>query len=255
METNVLHEDFRNFLLKEFNQRVKANQRYSLRSFARDLDTNPGCLSVLLKGKRPFTDNLVEHFCEKLNLSERQFNQFLSKIKVRKKVPKHKVIKSDLFNILSEWYYNAICELTQTYDFKNNPNWVAKKLGISPAEALLAINRLKKQGWLAEENGQLILKNTDTEFNLKSHNTTAPLKRLQIQALEKSKKAIEREPLSRRYHATQTMAIDSSRIEEAKEVLRKFRQEFCLQIQNEEDQLTDVYQLNLGFYPLTEIEK
>ena len=59
----------------------------------------------------------------------------------------------EIFKIIGDWYHCAILELTYLSDFKAEPNWIAKKLGIGYLEAKLALERLISLGLLVKENG------------------------------------------------------------------------------------------------------
>jgi len=60
---------FRAILTAELDRRRAANRRYSLRSFARDLDVDHSTLSQILRGKRRLTGRIVRAFGPRLRLA------------------------------------------------------------------------------------------------------------------------------------------------------------------------------------------
>lgn len=84
--------------------------------------------------------------------------------------------------------------------------------------------------------------------------TTAGLQRLQRDVLDISKDKIESCSIDKRYHSTMTMAFDVEDIPKAKNMLRDFRATFCKTLE-EAGNLNDVYELQIGFFPLTNLNK
>jgi len=56
------------YLNHEFARRQARNARYSLRSFARDLECDHATLSQWMRGKRPITRERVDKLCKSLKL-------------------------------------------------------------------------------------------------------------------------------------------------------------------------------------------
>lgn len=63
-------ENYRHYLLSEFEIRKTRNSQYSLRAFARDLRTSPSRLSEALNGKRGISSKLADNFIKLLNLGD-----------------------------------------------------------------------------------------------------------------------------------------------------------------------------------------
>lgn len=239
-------ECFRHFLQCEFEKRSAANKSYSLRAFARKLDIHPSCLSVILRGKRPLTENLVTRFLAKFELTPAELSG------LRSLDEDYEILKIDMYHLTADWKHDAIMELTKCEDFIPDIDWVAQSLEVSRTDIQLAIERLVRLKLLTinESGWSLIHQNTEIHVN---EYTTAALRDFQKKALEKSLDALVNVEIRKRYHATMTMAIDSEKLEEAKEMLREFRLKFCSKVQKE-NKLNNVYQLNMGFYPIAHQE-
>lgn len=140
-------ESFRNYLINEFERRKEVNQNYSLRAYAKSLDINPACLSVILRGKRPLTTKLVNKFSKRLKLGPEELESLVSSTEASE-ASSYKIMTFEIFQMLSEWHYDAICELIRLEDFKSDPAWISKELGVDVNKVNIAIERLVKYDFI-----------------------------------------------------------------------------------------------------------
>ncbi|MEK7690620.1 MAG: DUF4423 domain-containing protein, partial [Bdellovibrionota bacterium] len=138
------------------------------------------------------------------------------------------------------------------HDPKTLPKTVARALGITVTEARIALERLERLDIIERVDNRYVvheanLTTTGNEF------TAAAYRKLQKQLLEKSMTALEELPISVRDQTSMTMRMNPARLSEARDRLRKFRREFCAEFENDPG-CTDVYQLCLSYFPLTEIK-
>lgn len=130
-------ENFKNVLQQEFLKRGSKNPSYSLRSYARFLGIHHSTLSGLLSGKRPITKKTVSSLSLKLGLFPDNF------IKDRGfKLPDHQLLEEDVFNRISEWYFDAILELAKVKSFDFKTENISRYLGISEPQASIAVDVL-----------------------------------------------------------------------------------------------------------------
>ncbi len=73
------------YLKKTFLESQAKNSSFSLRSFARKIDINPGLLSHLFNGKRKITFKTAEHILLRLEISEEEKKRFLSSVESAKR--------------------------------------------------------------------------------------------------------------------------------------------------------------------------
>lgn len=125
----------------EFENRRSRNPSYSLRAFAAHLDVHTACLSVILRGKRPLTEKLVERFIQNLALGFDDLQLCLTAESGEKAV-KNRVLTLDTFAIISQWYHDAILDLMKLDSFVPDIHWIAETLEITPTEVHSAIERL-----------------------------------------------------------------------------------------------------------------
>lgn len=244
---------FRDYLRQELINRCKRNPSYSLRSFARFLEMDHSTLGKVLNGKRPLGKNLIKKIGNKLDLNPNELSFYLE-IGRSDNLNEETFDKLayDSFQVIADWYHSAILELIRVNNFKSDPKWIAKCLGISVHEVQSAIERL--------ERVQLIFKNYNGEIQLSSKNgktflnpgfTSSAHKLLQRQILEKAILALEHIPLEIRNQTSVTMAIDRHLLPEAIRRITIFRSEL-VEFLSRTQVCNEVYQMSICLFPLTQ---
>lgn len=241
--TSKKYLSFRSYLEAELVSRCKKNPHYSLRSFAHFLEIDHSTLSQFIRGKRKISSQMQERLAEKLGLGPEQLSQF-------DPAKNYSQLTLDLFEITSEWYYFAIMELLMVKGFKSNPKWISKALGLEESEVETALLRLARIGFIAiDQEGNYLdisAKNVSTlDFNL----TTPAHIKMQTQLLNKASEAMSIFHLEKRSQTGMTMAIDTSKIPQAKEMIVKFQRELSAFLEDGEQ--SDVYHLGISLFPLT----
>jgi uncharacterized protein (TIGR02147 family) len=169
------------------------------------------------------------------------------------KEAKFNQIAIDSFAMISDWYHYAILELTHLKSFKSDSRWIARKLNISMSESNLAIERLKRLGFLRLDISGKLINASGSNTNISGEMRDSAKRKLQRHVLEMAIQALEECPIERRNQTSMTMAIHSKRLPEAIEKITNFRREMSAILEQdlERDQ---VYQLGISFYPLTQAE-
>lgn len=247
------------FLREELARRCQANPHYSLRSFARALDLDAGTLSRVMAQKRPISIKHARRVMDSLALTGSVRSQFLESVSqehLRQQLPleagrslseEPTELDTDLFRVLGEWYHFAILELTYLPEFEGSPGWIAKQLGIRPAEALLALGRLQRVGLLEKKRGRL--RKTNRILSTKDkHRTTPFLKQHQKQMLERAIRSIEVDDISVRQMNGLTMAIDPRKLPLAKKLVENFMVSVCKVLESGTPK--QVYQMQVALFPL-----
>jgi transcriptional regulator with XRE-family HTH domain len=239
---------FRLWLQRQFTGRCKKNARYSLRAFAKFLSIDHSSLSQILSGKRPVSKKTVHAICEKLSANPQDLKSF-GLIKTSQTVDADYMQMSlDTFAVISDWYHIAILELTFVSGFKADAKWISRKLSITTGEAKSAVERLKRLGLLLEENGSFI-KSSKLLTNRSDVTTSAAHKELQRQIIEKALLAVDECAAEDKDITSMTMAIDTSNLEKARELTRKYRREMCALLEDGEQ--TQIYNLGIQLYPIS----
>lgn len=258
--------DYKIILKNELAKRIDRNSKYSVRAFAKSLEVDSGALSRILSGKQIPSAKVVNKILENMLFEPSEREELLLSIKLtqqnrnltrRNQFQKEerpvttglfKSLDIDVFRVMGEWFHSAIMELTFVKGFSSSPKWISSKLAISETEACLAIDRLKRLELIKEDENKT-LKKTDQFLDTKDkHLTTPALRKNQKQFLEKAIESLENDSIHERSMTSMTMAIDESRIEEAKKVINEFNQKMSTFLESGEQ--TRVYNLSIALYPL-----
>ncbi len=254
---------YRTNLSSELERRCAGNPRYSMRSFARVLGMDPSLLSKVLRGRAPLSPKAAVHAVQVLGLEPDASRMFLDsvgdegkKVRLGKVLPasfdsaevrEEHEIDSERFRIISDWYHYGILELTFVPEFKSDPIWIGRRLGISATEARLAVERLFKLGLLKEENGRWV--KSDGMVTTKNKTVTTPaFRRLQRQVLQMALHSLENDPIEERSHTSMTMAINPEKVELARKLISEFNRYLCLALGSGKKKR--VYHLGINLYPV-----
>lgn len=241
------------FLSAEFERRVRANPRYSLRAFARDLKMSPGEVSELLNGKRQLTPKAIGKISSRLGLSTAETRELLERatlVRAGLDAPRtaSHTLEVDLFNIVSEWYCFAILNLFDTEDFRCEPAWIGRRLGISNTEARLALDRLERVGLLKRARGKLT---PDADFVMSpSGIPSEAIRAYHRTMLAKAAAALETQPVDERDITGLGLAINPSDLPGLTRDLREFRDRITTKYSR--GRRTEVYQLEMSLFRITE---
>jgi len=247
-------QDFRLFLQSELARRCEANEKYSLRAYARSLKIAPSALSSILNGKRPITRKMKLRLGLSLGMSPQDLGHFQEK-QSQGQALKFQQLALDTYSVISDWYHYAILEMTHLENFRADPKWIAKSLGVTKSEVNIAVERLQRVGLLKIENGIWLDTTSDGHAtNIQGDLTSAASRKLQRQILEKSIRALDEVPIAQRNHTSMTMAISPEDLPEAKEKITRFRRDLCSFFEKR-GKPTQVYQLAVSLYPVTQIQE
>lgn len=236
--TNNLNFEFRVRLQEEISRRIRSNERYSVRAFARWLGMDSSSLSQVLSGKRTLSDKKIKELSQKIGLHISATEG-----------PAFSLVDMDTFSVISDWYHFAILDLTLLKGFKSEISWIAKTLNIEAFKVRLVIERLLRLGMLTEHKGRW-QKAQEFYTNYTEGSTSAALKEYQRQIIRKALQAVDEIPQERKDITSITIAADSKKLKEAKEMIKKFRRELCqFMEQGEKDA---VFHLAIQLYPVTE---
>ena len=242
------------FLQSELLRRSKANPRYSLRAFARTLRVDHSTLVKILNGKRKLGKRATQKMAQQLGLSADEAAHFLQP-KTDQAADNYQQLTLDSFAIISDWYHYAILELIRSDDFKPELGWMARVLGITTEEAGTAVERLKRLGLIeTSSEGRWFQPEDSKATTMGNPFTSRAFRNLQKQILEKAIVALEEVPMELRDQTSMTMAIDVSKLPEAKKKITEFRRELAALLSRGERR-DEVYHLSLSLYPVSQIKE
>lgn len=254
--------DYRRVLKDTLARRCKSNPRYSLRAFSRDLNVSSGTLSDIIKGKKGLSRSAgaavarrlgykraeVEHFCDLIDSVDGRSESLRqsARLRLQRYSAEHDPlyrIQADTLQVLSEWFHFAILALSNLKNFKSDPGWIAKTLRIKPEEAAAAIERLIRLSLLVEDGGRLraVSKQITAVEGAK-----AATRRFQRELLERAIVALSTQSSEERVGGTMFMTVDSTRIAEVEEKIRKFRLQLAASM--DEERSDRLYCLTTHFF-------
>ena len=237
----------------EFCRRKSRNQRYSVRSYARDLRISPGALSQILAGKRPLTVKKAKAIADVLPLPPKERELLISDPKkgeagIQGTNGGVLEISEDAYHFVSEWYHYAILSLTKTSSFRNDPGWIARRLGITPIEASTAIQRLLRMRLLTETDAKNLAEGDSQHLDPDLVPESAH-KRYHQQRLEHALNCLDTVEEEHQAIASISLAINLKKLPAAKGIIDEFRQELTELLEDKET--SEVYNLNIQLVPVT----
>lgn len=261
-------------LQKSLEEKKRKNPAYSARALARDLNVSPSFLSMVVAGKKRLSLEKAVAVSDSLGLSRRQRQLFLKTVSLEllgQEAPALDVqkllfepsssedfvsIEVDQFQLFNQWYHIAVMDLLVCRDFSPEPTWIARRLGINEAMAASAMERLRRLGLIENVDG--VWRKTSAEITVPTAQSHLAIRRFHSQMIEKAQQALGSEnhqDFQRREISGLTMAIDASRMAEAKTKISQFKREMYELFGADETKASDVYQLNVQFFSLTTPEE
>ena len=258
---------YQHYLTSELARRCQGNPRYSLRAYSRSLGIDAGTVSRLLSGRQIPSEKMADRLLARLDLAPRDRARFLATVGARHQEKSLKKATSlsrraenliqaeeislEIYRVIADWYHVAILELTFVEDFRPDPRWIARQLGVSATEAKLAVERLISVGLLRRESRTL--RKTHQRLTSADKGVTTPaLRQNQRQLLEKAIESLENDPFAVRDVTSTTMAIDPRFLPEARRLVQEFHLSLSRYLQSGERR--SVYNLEVCLYPLQKRE-
>lgn len=247
------------YINEELDRRKRRNPKYSLRSFARDLNLSVGLLSEIATGKKSMTLKMAVHFADALQIPPARRYRFIdtvlreslealkSKAQVGGAPHNKELLHNDQLRVIYDWYHFSILSLARTQGAKADPKWVAQRLSISPAEAQGALNRLKRLGLISLKKDELIRTSLPLETSVDIPSIF--LKRSHHQTLEKTIQSLYEVPVTQREIMSTTVATSPQKLQEAKIMIRQFADKLADFL--EDGPMTEVYNINIQLVPST----
>ena len=261
------YTNYKHYLKDVLEQRLHARRRYSLRAFARDLGMNPARLSCVLNDKKGLSAEAALSIGQKLDLSSDECDHFCSLIqyqhgrtpavrhlaeqRIKRQQAGHDFfeLSRDHFNIIADWYHFAILELIQTAEFTHDPQWIARRLGISQHEAAQAVERLQRLGYVTKtERG---LERCRFQVKTTADVPSEAIRKHHKQVLTKAADALDSQPVDVRDVSTIMMAVDEKRLPDAKKMIERFRRELSAFLEGGTSK-DEVYSLSIQLFRVSE---
>jgi uncharacterized protein (TIGR02147 family) len=234
--------------------------------------TSPASLNMILRGKRNPGPQILEQLIRYFDFSplQRGYFETLVRLSKSKKDPQlltramedlrtlHPLKQIDLidfntFAVMSNWYFLTIREMVNRADFKEDSDWISKKLSkkVTPKKVQDALETLIKSGLLIRQSdGQLVASNS--QISTQADVSSEAVKQFHEQMIEIAKESVRGIDVQFRDISGSTFNVDTMDLPALKEELRRVRKEIYQRF--EKPNAKNTYQLNFQLFPLTEVE-
>lgn len=239
------------FLLNKFNELKKSNSRYSVRSFAVKAGVSSGAMSEVLNHKRKLSKQLAFKIAENLKLNPTERFYFLADFMPQADVrPKNvRYLSHRQFSSISDSVYFTFLALMETVNFRNDPDWIAQKLRLTPDHVTHLIYRLKQLDILTEENGILI--KTKELFSSSDDIKDEFVQKSHLDSLKSAAQSLLKDPVEARDFTSFSFPVDPQLLPQVKEKIRLFQDEIADMFRDKKN--TAVFKLAIQFFPQTQI--
>lgn len=260
-------DNYREFLANELTRRMRHNPRYSQRAFSKQLGMSPGELSEILNGKRRLGLKSVLRIAQALGLNQTETKHLALLVQMEKtqefgkgellktgkellkELPESRQMSHDLFSIVSDWYHFAILNLAETEGFQWKEQYIAKRLGISRTEAILALKRLEKVGLIQKEKSGKFRVTEDYVKAVEGVPSEAG-RRFHQQILQMAISALDLQPLSEREISGMSFPTHIKNIPSLKKDISEFLDQMAAKYSKDRTK-NEVYHLEVSLFRLS----
>lgn len=258
------------YLGRYFQYRKALNPSFSYALWARKLGVkSPATLHMITKGQRTPGKNLILKLKKDLalNSDEGRFFEILVDLKKHKShltaslelmkelESRHpdkgfKLIDHDEFKMISNWYCWALLEMMNLKGFQENPQWIVEKMEYAVSEseireALATMERMQLLG--RDRNGKLI--RTSKPLKTRSDRAFEGIRNFHAQVLKNATESLHKHSVEERNFECLTLSMSSSKISDAKKMIRDFVDEFCRKF--DDPNANRVHQMQVSLIPAT----
>lgn len=247
--------DLVDYLQEELERRKQKNPRYSLRAFARGLGIQSSSLSGYLKRNRaiPMWDQgrIAQHLRLPPRLQESLFSSSHSTVSTEAQYWQRPVVMPELTQkeFLLEWEYLAVMSLVKVHNFKADPEWIGKRLGITVARAHQVLELLLHSQLIAVGENDKYVCQWD-ELRTTDDVTSMVVQEAHQRTLAMAQKKLKEVDVAQRDYSSLTLSVNPKNIKKLKSDIRQF----LVSVENkyEKAPTSEVYRLCLQLFPLTE---
>lgn len=268
--------DYRDFLKERIDLLKQTNPAFSYRYFNKKSGLkSSGHLKLIMDGKRNLTKDTMYKLCKGLGLSNEEASFFERLVffnqakgyeeknhfykKVLKSYPeKHtKIIDAKYYNIFSNWYCIAILELIRLKSFQEDSVWISNKLNptVPPEKVEQALKDLEDVGLIVrdEETGKFV--RADEMIATPDEVRSIAIINFHEQITKIALNSLKCDPVEEKEFSSLTIALSEMGLTLLKKKMQEFRREVHLLLESAQDEKTDVVQLDLHLFKLTQKEE
>lgn len=237
-------------ILKKYLFKVKEkNAAFSMRSLARKVDMNSGAVSQIISGKRKISIDLAHRFAAALEMGPEDQEQFFRPFRLESELKREKVYalyNHNTFLPEQNWIVFSILNYTMLPHAQSNVAAIARAIGVAPDIIDNVIRKMLECELLAIDKNDKFQR-TSNRLSTSDNNSDEAIRLIHVQNLRLAEKSLVVDDVGVRDFTSMTFAIDSSKLELAKNLIRKFEDDLaCLLSAGDKDA---VYKLNVQLFP------
>ncbi|MBC7714775.1 MAG: TIGR02147 family protein [Rhizobacter sp.] len=281
LEKPVIYDyvDYRAFLSDSLEHIQTKNSKYSATAYVRQAgfgENSRGYFNLIMNGKRNLSSSTILGFAKTLKLNEKEtfhfenlvhYNQattekekglYFERINknMKGKTSKAFELLRSQYNYFSNWYLVAIRELVATGNFKEDYDFISKRLKnkVSKKEIIEAINDLINLGLLGrDEKGLLVQSDIFINFTDTSMNYTV-VNALHSQMLDRAKESLSEDEYKNRSASCVVLATDSENFDKIREEIKAFREHMMNKYGTNNAKVDCVLNLGIQLNHITSLE-
>lgn len=239
-----------------FERKRQSSPGFSLRALARRLKVSPSFISRILSGKKPIPSALREPLARALDIEPELLTSPAPRKRAKPSVVNPEVEGWSLadtaaYQILRNWYYIAILELTTLKDFDGRPETISRRLKLAPQTTDVALRELVGLKLLKLTDGKY--SKTDAKLRFTSAKSSHLIRKFHDDLLQKSQQelrtALAEEDFQKRLITGITVSATPESVQAAKRKLAACLHEIANDLTAQPG--TDVYHLAAQLFPLT----
>ena len=263
--------DYKKYLADYYTKRKAVDRSFTHTYICRRLGQlhSNSCFTNVINGRMSLTPTFIDRFIELLELSSDESKFFRALVNynqtkspqekefffdqlVRLNRTPHRIIDSNSYNFYKEWYHSALRAVLEIIDFKDDYKMLATSLfpPITVKEARGSIDLLIKLGLIAP-NSQGFWKPTEKVLITGDSVKDAVIKQFQMKCLDHAKNILANQDVTMNRNVTMTISLSSKAHERIMERIKQFKSELRSIVHKDEFPATDVFHLNLNFFPMS----
>lgn len=217
-------DELRSIIQARFAAARVKNPRFSARSFAKKLGVGAATMTRILNGTSKLSESTTERLVARLGLKESEASHVLDGDRDGRFAAIDPDEDGRLFAEL--WYHSAIANLSFLPQSKMEPGWLARRLGIAPAEAEDAMARLFRLGFLyRNDDGRVVCREmtVSTTFIARPANRIDRNLTAKVGLLNRALHITTPEYIASSDISTMTFLGNTAQVPKAKEKIKAFR--------------------------------
>lgn len=260
--------DYRKFIMDRIDYIVCKNPALSQRGLAIKAGfKSPHLLGMILSGQRRLNEEHLNKLGLALKFSSSEINylKILIQIESAKTEPQRKQlyqqIQTEFFSgffreihssgsrVIRSWIHLAMRECVTLKDFSPQPNWMAKKLGITTTQAKEILEELVELQFLTLEDGKY--KKTDPSIHNFGKLSPSLVASYNSQILHLANRSLSRSK-EKKYMETLNIALPTRLIPVLKNHIKKFCREMDVLVESHENR-EEVWMLAIQLFAVSDV--